>query len=81
MRVDIITTFPEMMESFFNSSIMGRAQRNGYAEICHSPCKDKLCMRNSKLNKNGESAVCLPLKTIVAICEENGQSEVDGVVG
>ena len=34
MRVDIITTFPEMMESFFNSSIMGRAQRNGYAEIC-----------------------------------------------
>ena len=33
MRVDIITTFPEMMESFFNSSIMGRAQRNGYAEI------------------------------------------------
>ena len=54
---------------------------NGYAEICHSPCKDKLCMRNSKLNKNGESAVCLPLKTIVAICEENGQSEVDGVVG
>lgn len=33
MRVDIITTFPEMMESFFNTSIMGRAQRNGYAEI------------------------------------------------
>ena len=40
MRVDIITTFPEMMESFFNSSIMGRAQRNGYAEICLHNLRD-----------------------------------------
>ena len=40
MRVDIITTFPEMMESFFNTSIMGRAQRNGYAEICLHNLRD-----------------------------------------
>ena len=33
MRVDIITTFPEMMESFFNTSILGRSQRHGYTEI------------------------------------------------
>ena len=33
MRVDILTTFPEMIESFFNSSILGRAQKKGYTEI------------------------------------------------
>ena len=33
MRVDILTTFPEMMESFFNTSILGRAQKKGHAEI------------------------------------------------
>lgn len=33
MRVDIITTFPEMLEGFFNSSILGRSQRHGYTEI------------------------------------------------
>lgn len=33
MRVDIITTFPEMLESFFSTSILGRSQRHGYTEI------------------------------------------------
>ena len=33
MRVDILTTFPEMMESFFSTSILGRAQKKGLAEI------------------------------------------------
>lgn len=33
MRVDIITTFPEMLESFFNTSILGRSQKHGYTEI------------------------------------------------
>ena len=33
MRVDILTTFPEMMESFFSTSILGRAQKKGHAEI------------------------------------------------
>lgn len=33
MRIDIITTFPEMLESFFNTSILGRSQKHGYTEI------------------------------------------------
>ena len=40
MRVDIITTFPEMMESFFNTSILGRSQRHGYTEICLHNLRD-----------------------------------------
>lgn len=33
MRIDIITTFPEMLDSFFNTSILGRSQKHGYTEI------------------------------------------------
>ena len=32
-----------------------------------SPCKDKICMRTGKLCRAGESAVCVPLKTVVSI--------------
>ena len=33
MRIDIITVLPEMIEGFFNCSIMSRAQKKGIAEI------------------------------------------------
>lgn len=33
MRIDIITIFPEMIEGFFNHSILKRAQDKGLAEI------------------------------------------------
>lgn len=33
MRIDIITIFPEMIEGFFNTSILKRAQNKGLAEI------------------------------------------------
>ena len=33
MRIDIITVLPEMLEGFFNCSIMKRAQNKGLAEI------------------------------------------------
>lgn len=31
MRIDIITVLPEMIEGFFNCSIMSRAQKKGIA--------------------------------------------------
>ena len=38
MRIDIITVLPEMIEGFFNCSIMKRAQNKGLAEIhIHNP--------------------------------------------
>ncbi|MBE6293711.1 MAG: tRNA (guanosine(37)-N1)-methyltransferase TrmD [Bacteroidales bacterium] len=40
MRIDIITTFPEMLESFFNTSILGRSQKHGYTEICLHNLRD-----------------------------------------
>ena len=33
MRIDILTVLPEMIEGFFNCSIMARAQKKGLAEI------------------------------------------------
>ena len=33
MRIDIITVLPEMIEGFFNCSIMSRAQKKGIEEI------------------------------------------------
>ncbi|MBO4500087.1 MAG: tRNA (guanosine(37)-N1)-methyltransferase TrmD [Bacteroidaceae bacterium] len=33
MRIDILTVFPEMIEGFFNCSILARAQKAGLAEI------------------------------------------------
>jgi len=33
MRIDILTVFPEMIEGFFNCSMLARAQKAGLAEI------------------------------------------------
>lgn len=33
MRIDILTVFPEMLEGFFNCSMLARAQKAGLAEI------------------------------------------------
>lgn len=33
MRIDIITVLPEMIEPFVSTSIVGRAQREGFAEV------------------------------------------------
>ena len=33
MRFDIITIFPDIFESYFSESILGRAQKNGLVEI------------------------------------------------
>jgi len=45
MRIDIITVIPQMIEGFFNCSIMQRVQKKGLAEIhlhnLHDYAKDK----------------------------------------
>jgi tRNA (guanine37-N1)-methyltransferase len=40
MRIDIITVLPEMLEGFFNCSIMKRAQNKGLVEICIHNLRD-----------------------------------------
>ena len=51
----------------------------GSAKITASNCPDLLCMHRGKLDSPGETAVCLPNKTIIAV--RGSQTEVDGIVG
>ena len=48
MRIDILTVFPEMLESFFNCSMMARAQKAGLAEICLHDIRDYTTDRHHK---------------------------------
>ncbi|MDD6263200.1 MAG: NusG domain II-containing protein [Clostridiales bacterium] len=51
----------------------------GKAFISESDCPDKTCMRAGKLDASGETAVCLPNRTVVKIVGAP-ETEVDGIV-
>lgn len=40
MRIDIITLFPEMFEALMNESIIGRARKKGYMQMCFHQLRD-----------------------------------------
>ena len=50
MRIDIITVLPEMIEGFFNCSIMSRAQKKGIAEIHIHNLRDYAYARYRKVD-------------------------------
>lgn len=43
---------------------------DGYAYISEANCRDKICVSHRRVNKTGETIVCLPHKLVVAIVEE-----------
>ena len=47
---------------------------DGYAYICEANCPDKYCMRQGKIQYNGQCLTCLPNKLTVTIegGEDNG---------
>lgn len=52
MRIDIITVLPEMLEGFFNCSIMSRAQKKGIAEIHIHNLRDYAYDRYRKVDRS-----------------------------
>lgn len=50
MRIDIITVLPEMIEGFFNHSIMKRAQNKNLAEICIHNLRDYTTDKHHKVD-------------------------------
>lgn len=40
---------------------------NGFVCVEYSNCKDKICINCGNLKKNGDTAVCVPNKTVVTI--------------
>ena len=53
--------------------------RDGYASIIEADCPDKLCVSQKKINKNGETLVCLPHKVIVTVISSPEEREFDGI--
>lgn len=52
--------------------------KDGYANIIDADCPDKLCVHQKKINKNGETLVCLPHKVIVTIHSDDNTA-LDGI--
>ncbi len=48
---------------------------NGYIFFESAECEDKLCVSCGKLEKKGDTAVCLPSKTVITVAG----SDVDAV--
>ena len=47
--------------------------------ICSASCPDKLCVKQGKITKAGQSVICLPNRVSVYLTGE--KAEVDAVVG
>ncbi len=41
--------------------------KDGYAFISYADCPDKLCQKQKKIKKSGESIVCLPHRIVISI--------------
>ena len=53
---------------------------NGQAFVTEADCRDQICVDHKKIEKVGETIVCLPHKMVVEIVGE-GEAEADMVVG
>lgn len=52
--------------------------KDGKAYMADADCPDKLCVRQGKIHRSGETITCLPNKLTVTVIEEEG--EVDFVL-
>jgi len=46
---------------------------DGYAFVTRADCPDKLCMKQRKISKDGETIICLPHRLIIKISEDSGR--------
>ena len=53
---------------------------DGQAFVTEADCRDQICVDHKKIEKVGETIVCLPHKMVVEIIGE-GEAEMDMVVG
>lgn len=62
----------------FNGSHNTLTVSGGYAYMSDATCPDKLCIHQGRINKTGQSIVCLPDRVVVKIEGKDG-SEYDAV--
>lgn len=53
--------------------------QDGSASITEADCPDKLCVRQGRISRVGESIICLPNQVVITIIGEEGP-EIDAVV-
>lgn len=53
--------------------------KDGYAKMVEANCPDGLCTNQKKINRNGESIICLPHKVVVSVVSENDSEQIDAV--
>ena len=69
MRIDLLTVVPEMLEAFFGSSILKRAQDKGLAEIHVHNLRDYTTSRHRKVDAypfGGEAGMVMQIQPIDA---------------
>jgi hypothetical protein len=49
---------------------------DGQAYIKEASCPDKLCIKQGKINKNGETVICLPNKLVVTVNSEDDSAAI-----
>ncbi|MCD7826059.1 MAG: NusG domain II-containing protein [Clostridiaceae bacterium] len=52
---------------------------DGAARIKEADCPDKLCVHQKKIQKQGESLVCLPHKVIVSVISDEEEDGIDAI--
>ena len=50
--------------------------KDGKAYMADADCPDKLCVRQGKIHRNGETITCLPNKLTVTVIDEEGEVEL-----
>lgn len=67
-------TIPLEKEHGYNLLVI----ENGSAKMAEADCPDKLCVKQRRISRSGESLICLPHKLIVTV-DRKGQKETSGV--
>ncbi|MDE7115891.1 MAG: tRNA (guanosine(37)-N1)-methyltransferase TrmD [Muribaculaceae bacterium] len=84
MRIDLITVMPEMLEPFFNCSILRRAQDKGLVEIAIHNLRDYTTNKHRKVDDypfGGEAGMVMQIQPIDAcISELKSQRDYDEVI-
>lgn len=52
---------------------------NGCAKVVSANCPDGICTNHKKINKNGESIICLPHKVVVTVVNDSDADSIDAV--
>lgn len=84
MRIDILTVLPEMIEGFFNCSIMARAKKKGLAEVIIHNIRDYTTDKHHKTDDypfGGSAGMVMKIEPIDRLITElKGQRSYDDVI-